>query len=297
MMKPLFLQQWMTHCLFIIIFSNLQTTWTEEPQLSGTSLAKRDRHVEARLLSDRASIQPGETWYIALELKHDSTWHTYWKNGGDAGVPTLIKWELPKGITAGPILWEPPQIVKMGRLDVYGYEGTCLLVTQFKSDPSVTFNEPVNIKAFVNWMMCARTCLPGKGVNLQLKLGIEKAALGNRNTKWSKRIERAVSKLPKPAPAGMYNARLDLSSEQFDIQWDSFPESGEIEDVYFFDLTEQITSDEPQTLEQTGQGWKLSLTRAGYASQIPKRLEGWLRWKMVGEDFQWAQLDLPLDQK
>ena len=288
-------RKWILFSLTFLILSGLITGLCEESQISGASLPQRDRYVEARLLSDRSHIQPGETWFVALELKHDLAWHTYWQNGGDAGVPTLIEWTLPEGITAGPIQWETPQIVKMGRLDVYGYEGTCLLLTQFKSKPNATFDGPIKIKAYVNWMMCARTCMPGKGVNLQIQLGLSDTPPGNRKTHWTKRIKQAVSKLPKLAPSKMFNANLDIPSNKFDLQWESFPEAGELEDVYFFDLTEQITSDEPQTLEQTEQGWKLSLTRASYASSIPNRMKGWLRWKMAGEDFQWVRLDLPLN--
>jgi DsbC/DsbD-like thiol-disulfide interchange protein len=287
-------RKWILSSLTFLLLSGLNTGLCDEAQISGASLSQRDRHVEARLLSDRSHIQPGKTWWVALELKHDPTWHTYWKNGGDAGVPTLINWTLPEGITAGPIQWETPQIVKMGRLDVYGYEGTCLLLTQFKSDPNATFDKPINIEAFVNWMMCARTCLPGKGVNLNLQLGMNNAPLNERKTKWSRRIKQAASKLPELAPPNIFQAHLDVPSETFALQWETFPEAGEVEDVYYFDLTEQITSDEPQSLEQTEQGWKLSLPRASYASSIPNRMKGWLRWKFAGEDFRWARLDLPL---
>ncbi|MBT5927782.1 MAG: hypothetical protein HOH33_14310 [Verrucomicrobia bacterium] len=263
----------------------------------GASLPQRDRHVEARLLSNRSDIGPGETWWVALELKHDPTWHTYWQNGGDAGVPTLIEWTLPEGITAGPIQWEIPQIVKMGKLDVYGYEGTCLLLTEFKSDPEVGLEEKLNLKAFINWMMCSRTCMPGKGVNLQLQLEAKHPKNTLSPTKWSDRIEDAINRLPGPAPKNMFAAKLDLPAKMFRLNWETFPLTGEVEDVYFFDLTEQITSNEPQTLEQNEDGWQLSLPRASYASGIPTRMKGWLRWKMAGADqaFQWAQLDVPLN--
>ncbi|MDC0325416.1 protein-disulfide reductase DsbD family protein [bacterium] len=281
--------------LFILIGSVEGTG--EELLPTGASLSQRDRHVEARLLGNRSHIGPGETWWVALELKHDPTWHTYWQNGGDAGVPTLIEWTLPEGITAGPIQWETPQIVKMGKLDVYGYEGTCLLLTPFKSDPKVTLEDKLNLKAFVNWMMCARTCMPGKGVNLQLQLDVKNSKDTTSRTKWSDRIEQAVNRLPGPAPKDMFTANLDSQSKMFHLKWETFPGAGEVEDVYFFDLTEQITSDEPQTLEQNEEGWQLSLPRASYASGIPMRMKGCLRWKMAGADqeFQWAQLDVPMN--
>ena len=78
--------------------------------------------------ASKGDVRAGDQWWVALELKHDPTWHTYWINGGDAGIPTTLQWDLPAGIEAGPIHWAPPQIVKMGQLEVYGYEGRCLLL-------------------------------------------------------------------------------------------------------------------------------------------------------------------------
>ena len=282
--------------LVTILFAFVQSTHGH-PLPDASSAPQRDRHVEARLLSDASHVRPGETWWVALELKHDPTWHTYWQNGGDAGVPTLIEWTLPEGISAGPIQWETPQIVNMGKLDVYGYEGNCLLLTQFKADPSAELGEQLDIKAFVNWMMCAHTCLPGKGVNLHLQLHVENSNSSKSLSEWSHRISQAVERLPRPAPQNTFSANLNLTSEKFQLKWDTFPEAGEVEDVYYFDLTEQITSDEAQTLEQTEEGWQLSLPRASYASGIPTRMKGCLRWKMAGADqgFQWAQLDVPLN--
>ncbi|RZO73648.1 MAG: hypothetical protein EVA71_01810 [Limisphaerales bacterium] len=288
-------RKWILSSFVFCVLSGMIPALSEGLEFSGSSLPQRDRHVEARLLSDRSHINAGESWWVALELKHDPTWHTYWQNGGDAGMPTVIEWTLPRGITAGPIQWETPQIVKMGRLDVYGYEGTCLLLVQLESSADAVFNEPLEIKAFVNWMMCARTCVPGRGVNLDLRLGIDDTALSKRKTEWFKHIKNAASKFPPKAQTDAFKANLDIPSNRFDLQWENFPQSGELEDVYFFDITEQITSDKPQTLEQTEQGWKLSLSRAAYASAKPKRMHGWLRWKMAGEDFHWARLDLPIN--
>ena len=164
-----------------------------------------------------------ESWWVALELKHDPTWHTYWQNGGDAGMPTLIEWTLPKGITAGPIQWETPQIVKMGRLDVYGYEGTCLLLVQLESAADAVFNEPLEIKAFVNWMMCARTCLPGRGVNLDLRLGIDDTALSKRKTEWFKHIKKRRLQIPPKGTSGRVQSHSGYLLEQIRSSVEKFP--------------------------------------------------------------------------
>ena len=66
-----------------------------EPSLGSSDWA-RDRHVAARLLSEQSHVRAGDQWWVALELKHDPNWHTYWINGGDAGIPTTLQWDLPQ---------------------------------------------------------------------------------------------------------------------------------------------------------------------------------------------------------
>src|SRR5438105_802342 len=63
------------------------------------------RNVEARLVSETAAVVPGKSFVVGLALRMRAGWHTYWHNPGDSGLATKIAWELPGGITAGPILW------------------------------------------------------------------------------------------------------------------------------------------------------------------------------------------------
>ena len=56
---------------------------------------------QASLLLSALSAKPGETIFAGVRLRMDKGWHTYWRNGGDAGKPTEIEWVLPTGIKAG----------------------------------------------------------------------------------------------------------------------------------------------------------------------------------------------------
>lgn len=267
-----------------------------EPSSTGASQSQRDRYVEARLLSERTHVAPGESWWVALELKHDPTWHTYWINGGDAGVATTIDWQLPDGITAGPIQWEVPQIVKMLQLDVYGYEGTCLLLTQLKVHPEAQLPETFGISASVNWMMCARTCMPGKGVQLRMQMRRMNDSTSETEAPWAGRIRQSVQRLPDAAPKDMFRARYDAVQKVFQLNWKAFPTEHEVLEVYYFDTTEQITSNRPQSWTQVEEGWQLTLPRASYAPETFDRLQGVLRWKPVGDDasYHWLSIDTPV---
>ena len=63
----------------------------------------RDNFVEAELITEYESIQPGQDFVVGVRLKIDPTWHTYWINSGESGFPTTIKWELSEGFEAGPM--------------------------------------------------------------------------------------------------------------------------------------------------------------------------------------------------
>ena len=72
-------------------------------------------------------VAPGQTVWAGLQLTHKPDWHTYWKNSGDSGLPTVLEWTLPAGVTAGDIAWPLPHKIPLGTLANYGYEGTVLL--------------------------------------------------------------------------------------------------------------------------------------------------------------------------
>ena len=45
-------------------------------------------------------VEAGKPVWVGLQLAHQPEWHTYWKNSGDSGLPTLLEWTLPAGVTA-----------------------------------------------------------------------------------------------------------------------------------------------------------------------------------------------------
>src|SRR5258706_4317352 len=74
--------------------------------LSGNVVATDN--VKAHLVSEVSAIAPGQSFWVALELNIRDGWHTYWRNPGDSGQATTLKWQLPPGFTAGDIVWGAP---------------------------------------------------------------------------------------------------------------------------------------------------------------------------------------------
>ena len=92
-------------------------------------------HVQAELFADVSAIQPGKPFWLGVHITIDPGWHVYWKNPGDAGLPTSATLSLPDGFTAGPLEFPTPsRFEQPGDIVVFGYENSVMLLTQ--SDPS-----------------------------------------------------------------------------------------------------------------------------------------------------------------
>lgn len=161
--------------------------------------------VHARFVSDRDSVRPGSTFTLALEEKIRPGWHTYWRNAGDAGQPTEVKWlELPSGWKVGPIQWPYPQREPVGPLMDYGYENTVWLLMDVRVPADATSGKAV-LKAAVYWLVCAEVCVP-EDTTLDLTVFVDpNAPPPDRSS--ADRFAAARAKLPVISPWPMQFAR------------------------------------------------------------------------------------------
>ena len=135
-------------------------------QTSAKSTVKTD-HLRAELMVQAPEgVDAGKPVWVGLQLTHQPEWHTYWKNSGDSGLPTVLSWTLPAGVTAGDIAWPVPKKIPLGNLANYGYEGTVLLPVpltigpQFK--PSLLSSD-LEVKLKASWLVCRKECVPEEG--------------------------------------------------------------------------------------------------------------------------------------
>lgn len=114
---------------------------------------------KARLVLPAATVAPGETVVAGVHLTMAPGWHTYWRNAGDAGAPTEIKWTLPDGVIAGAIQWPIPEKVKFGDLLTYAYHDDVVLLVPLTVAANATGSP--ELKAEVSWLECEVQCVPG----------------------------------------------------------------------------------------------------------------------------------------
>ena len=137
----------------------------------------RDGAVEAGLFSGTESIQPGSSFTVALKLKIDPTWHTYWINPGDAGFANSFDWTgLPDGFTAGPLQFPFPHLflvdAGIGPQAGLGYEGQVLHLIEITPPASLPPGKSVTLSGTAKWLGCdPSTCVPGQA-SLSLTLPV-----------------------------------------------------------------------------------------------------------------------------
>lgn len=130
--------------------------------LSATLRADEPSHVKVSLIPEVRTVAPGAPFWVAVRLKMDPRWHTYWINPGDSGAPTEIKWNLPPGFEAGPIQWPHPERIEVPPLVSFGYEGEAALLVRITPPRDLKAGAPVTLAAHVSWLECEELCVPGE---------------------------------------------------------------------------------------------------------------------------------------
>jgi thiol:disulfide interchange protein DsbD len=157
-------------------------------------MATAPSHVTARLVALTQKVQPGHPFMLGVELTMLDGWHTYYKDSGDAGMPTKITWTLPPGSKVSPIKWPQPQRFNDAGIITYGYTGRTVLFCEVLPPPKIEGKWFV-AQALVKWLECKDICIPGESV-LSLALPVEKST-------------------EQVAPAISYSSAFDVLSGDF----------------------------------------------------------------------------------
>jgi len=139
--------------------------------------------VEAELVAERTAAEPGKTLTVALRLKIVPHWHTYWRNPGDSGEPTALRWKLPAGWSAGAIQWPAPRRLPAGPLMNFGYEDEVLHLVDIAVPPDAAgvparAAGTAKLAAHATWLVCnPERCIPEEGdLVLEVPVGVGAAS-------------------------------------------------------------------------------------------------------------------------
>jgi len=136
----------------------------------GDGPAKPPANVKAQLIADVTAVVPGKPFNLGVRFEIQREWHIYWKYSGDTGRSTEVKWKLPAGFEASPLIWPAPvKIVDPGDLLSYAYEERVLLWSEVRPPKDLKGGDKVALAADVSWLACKTLCVPGStSVSLEL---------------------------------------------------------------------------------------------------------------------------------
>ena len=163
-----------------------------------TALPAQAAHTQATLVLSDDTAKPGETVWAGVDLKMDPEWHTYWKNSGDAGMPTTIAWQLPPSVTAGDIQWPLPKKLPPVEVTTYGYEDETMLLVPLTIASNAP-SGPITLTANLTWLECKDVCIPVK-TSVQATLNIGSATKVSADAAM---IKLWKAKVPKPLGYGL----------------------------------------------------------------------------------------------
>lgn len=217
------------------------------------------QHVEAELVSENESVQPGEPFWVGLRLGMEKNWHINWVNPGDAGLAPTIKWELPEGFSAGEIEWPIPIKLPIDPFMMFGYEDEVLLPVKITPPNSLKSSNPVKLIAHADWVVCSDACIPGKAT-LGLEIDVRNEP-PKKSQLWSAKFETTKSKLPQSSKHWEFDA--EISPEKLTILILPLNEdSPEIDRVFFYPIQQGIINNAAeQLLQKEGNGYKLEIER------------------------------------
>jgi DsbC/DsbD-like thiol-disulfide interchange protein len=170
----------------------LLAAWASMPaaQAQDASDWALDIRSAARVIA--ASAPRGATQFrVAVELRLDPGWHTYWRYPGDSGVPPNFEFSESENLRTAKVLYPAPQAFTDETGTSIGYGDHVIFPMSITPrDPG----KPVRLKVGVFYAVCEKLCVPASGhPEVMLKPG--------QSSGYDDRIAGAEANVPKQVSA------------------------------------------------------------------------------------------------
>lgn len=113
--------------------------------------------VHARLLSPVQATGDGLTVPLAVELRLEPGWKTYWRSPGDAGLPPRLSNAGSENLQDLSIAWPAPQRFTLQGLETFGYDGNLILPLAARVELP---GAPLKVQAVLDVLACKDVCIP-----------------------------------------------------------------------------------------------------------------------------------------
>ncbi len=215
---------------------------------------------EASIISEASAIAPGETFTLAIKLKHAEGWHAYYKNPGGPGLPLSFEWKLPDGYTLKSFHWPTPHLYTSADTQFYVYENEYYFLANITASTDAKMGDKAEISVTPTWQLCDATgCAPPVSETLGISLPIAQSS--TLDSDQSDIFKDARAALPSPKSPWDVTAELTgtdilLTLKTKDGSFTKLTSAHYIDDSGFSD------PEKKQTLAATDDGYSLQIPRA-----------------------------------
>ena len=237
----------------------------QNPLLAPAATVVQTEQTRTELLAHAPQgARPGQTVWVGLQITHAPHWHTYWKNPGDSGLPTELRWTLPEGVSAGDIAWPTPRKFPLGTLANYGFDGTVLLPVPLTIGPGFNASQ-LKVQLEASWLVCRQECIPEEG-RYTLSLPVEGSTALNGAA-----FEASARAVPTGQAAG--DSTLSPDGDALKVSLAGLPAALRGQKLEFFpELPGVIEPGAPWTQAWEGDRWTARIPLSAQRSESPERL-------------------------
>lgn len=137
----------------------------------------KESYVQTELVSDYSQVTAGQKIRVGMKYTIDPTWHIYWSNPGDTGIPTTIEW-LAKSGEVSNLFFPTPEPIPTGPLMNYGYADEVIVYADVQV-PADASGE-LFFQAESSFLVCREICLPGQGLG-QVSIAVGENAVESKD--------------------------------------------------------------------------------------------------------------------
>ena len=234
-------------------------------------------HVEAELVAEHTGWIAGTTNWVALRLKPEAGWHTYWRNPGDSGLPTTLNWTLPEGWKAGEISWPYPSMHRLGELVNYGYDTQTLHLVPLEVPAQADGEQTV--RALAKWLVCSDICIPGQA---ELSLSLPVSDIATADPVWSQRFTDTRQRLPQ---AEALSGTFTVADGEVRLRVDAVELAGATAVEFYAFADDLVNHGAKQRVALESTVARFAQAQSAFLNDVPQSVEGVLVVQGGGEKY------------
>ena len=146
-------------------------------------------YAQVRLIAAQDRVGGGVELDVALHVRLDPGWHTYWRADGGVGFPPRIDWSGSANLSRLDITWPAPHRIFTYGYEAIGYENE--VVFPMRATLTET-GAPLHLRLDTMIAVCRDICIP-----FETSLTLELPAGTASTTPYARLIERYADRVPR----------------------------------------------------------------------------------------------------